>query len=101
MPTTAANRTWASSKPLYPFNHKRLLTSQPICDIPGERLQRRSFVLGEQGALRLRQVKQTFVTKPNRLLHLTYQGAGGTIETLSGTGEHPFYVVGKGKFLPA
>lgn len=49
---------------------------------------------------RLQKVVQTVITHPNQLFHVTYSNDLGVEEVLSGTGEHPFYVVGQG-FIPA
>jgi Pretoxin HINT domain len=50
---------------------------------------------------RLMRVVRTVVTEPTRLYHVTYQAADHREETLSGTGEHPFFVVGRGRFVLA
>ena len=52
--------------------------------------------------VRLRRIIRTIVTHPDRLYHIRL-AAGGTreFETLSGTGEHPFYVVNRQAFVPA
>jgi hypothetical protein len=49
-----------------------------------------------------RRVLSTVVTHPTRLYHvrLVVQGTK-SFETLSGTGEHPFYVVNRSVFVPA
>jgi hypothetical protein len=46
-------------------------------------------------------VLRTVVTKPTRLYHVTAESADHRVETISGTGEHPFYVVEQRRFVPA
>ncbi|HLP84650.1 MAG TPA: polymorphic toxin-type HINT domain-containing protein [Phycisphaerales bacterium] len=45
-------------------------------------------------------VVQTFVTHPTQLHTVTWQTEDGRLDSVKGTGEHPFYVVHADKFVP-
>ncbi|HLP84654.1 MAG TPA: polymorphic toxin-type HINT domain-containing protein, partial [Phycisphaerales bacterium] len=45
-------------------------------------------------------VVQTFVTHPTQLHTVTWQTEDGRLDSVTGTGEHPFYVVSVEKFVP-
>ena len=50
---------------------------------------------------RTRRILNVFETHPVELYHLKYTVAGGSTETLTTTGNHPFYEVDTGRFIPA
>lgn len=66
----------------------------------GDLVLSRDPATGEMG---YKPVVQTFVTHPDTLYHVSYSAGAGSIDsdTLTGTGEHPFYVVDYDAFVPA
>ncbi|EDM24682.1 hypothetical protein LNTAR_18415, partial [Lentisphaera araneosa HTCC2155] len=101
-------------------NHMAALRTTKMCFVAGTKIH------AQQGLVNIEDIKpgmmvlardeqnttqsfkpvlQTFVTKPTLLYHLYYTINGGEAddedpELISGTGEHPFWVVGKQKFVP-
>jgi hypothetical protein len=58
----------------------------------------------EKGNLDWKPVVQVFVTHPDRFFRLDYRSEDnedGVTHTITTTGEHPFWVVGRGAFVPA
>ena len=65
---------------------------------PGMQVLSRDPYTHQQG---YKSVVQTFVTNPTRLYHLRYRIINtNEAESISGTGEHPFWVASKQSFIP-
>ena len=69
--------------------------------VPIETIKVRDWVLAksensDEGGLNRRQVTQTFVHHGKRTLSVDFEQAGRPLDTLTATGEHPFWVVGRG-----
>jgi hypothetical protein len=65
---------------------------------PDELVMSRDPTTGQQ---EYRPVRATIVTHPDHLVQVYYFTAAGKPESLTGTAEHPFYVVGRREFVPA
>ena len=68
---------------------------------PGDLVLTRPEDGGPGGDTAYKPVTETFVTRPTELLHLTVRTDGGVEETLSTTGPHPFYAIGRAAFVAA
>jgi len=54
-----------------------------------------------EGPIEYRAVRQTFITHPNLLLHITFSGLDGREETLVTTAAHPFFTLEAQAFVDA
>ena len=74
---------------------------RPIESIrPGDPVYSRNDEGDETGPVTIRRVRETFVTRPDRLVRLSFRTPVGE-EELTCTPQHPFFVPSLAKFVPA